>query len=84
MILTEEQKIVCCTILECNSCGYPKGQFLATLREKGIEFPLSVIKTLSQLGLVRYDVANGKSRKEGVFKPLRPLWDMQEELLNNR
>ena len=81
MLLSQEQIIVCCTVLECNSCGYPKTQFLAVLKARGVEFPLRVIKSLCKLNLIRFDSANGRSRREGVFKPLPLLWGKKDELL---
>ena len=82
MLLTPEELVVCCTILECNSCGYPESKFLATLEERGVKHPQLAIESLSGLQLIRLDLPNGRrsSRKERVYKPLPLLWDMKDEL----
>jgi len=76
MQLDKHQTVAGRILLGCDSTGFPIEDFFSRLREEGIEDPKQVAEELCQAGLARIDRAHG-SRRRDVYKPLKPLWEMQ-------
>lgn len=76
MELSAPEKVILEVLTSCSSCGYPRKEFLKDLRSRKIERPMFVIRILYRQRFVRFCKSDGRHRPEGVYKPLRPAYEV--------
>jgi hypothetical protein len=79
--LTKEEILALTELVECcDSNGYPHDSLILAIRGRGVQFPLSTLKSLIDKKLARLDKPT-ETRPAPVIKPLKMAYDVHQLLV---